>query len=230
MNVKTIRRENMRALAKSVGGINQLALRLNKAQSQMSHLIGISPTKNIGDRIAAQVEAAFAKPIGWLDREHYSIEDNQAIYRTEQGDSAILCRQVPLISWQEAKEWHQLAYEYRPKTPSQLIGTTSDVGEFAFALRVHGDSMESTSGISFPAGVVIVADPDQIPIHSSFVIVSETKHKEATLKQLASDGNKKYLKPLNPGYPITEYTVSMIIHGVVKQMVCNFLSELKSRQ
>jgi SOS-response transcriptional repressor LexA len=228
MNVKEIRRENMRALAKSIGGINQLALRLNKAQSQMSHLIGVSPIKNIGDRIAAQVETAFAKPIGWLDKEHYNIEDNQAVYRTEQGHSAILCREIPVISWQEAKEWHQLADGYRPKNASQLIVTSADVGEFAFALGMHGDSMESPSGISFPAGVVIVADPDQVPIHGSFVVVSEHPHKEATLKQLVSDGNKKYLKPLNPDYPIAEYTVSTVIHGVVKQMVCNFLSECGS--
>lgn len=67
MNVKVIRRENMRALAKSAGGISKLALRLGKSQSQISHLIGTSPIKNIGDKVAAQIEAVFGKPPGWLD-------------------------------------------------------------------------------------------------------------------------------------------------------------------
>lgn len=222
MNVKIIRRENMRALAKSIGGISRLALRLNKSQSQISHLIGASPIKNIGDKIAAQVEAAFDKTSGWLDREHYSIEEAQAIYRTEQGQSAILCRQIPLITWQEAREWNQLAYNYRPKTPDQLIATTAEVSSLAFALRVHGDSMESASGISFPDGVIIVADPDQVAGHGAFVVASISQNKEATLKQLVSDGNKRYLKPLNPRYPIVEFTLNTTIYGVVKQMIINF--------
>lgn len=67
MNVKSIRRENVRALAKSVGGISRLAIRLNKSQSQVSHLIGTSPIKNIGDKIASQIEIIFGKPAGWLD-------------------------------------------------------------------------------------------------------------------------------------------------------------------
>ena len=47
MNVKSIRRENTRALAKSVGGISRLAIQLKKSQSQISHLIGASPIKNM---------------------------------------------------------------------------------------------------------------------------------------------------------------------------------------
>ncbi len=222
MNVKIIRRENMRALAKSVGGISKLALRLNKSQSQISHLIGASPIKNIGDKIASQVEAVFEKPAGWLDREHYSIEEAQAIYRTDQGQSAILCRQIPLITWQEAREWNQLAYDYKPKHPDQMVATTAEVGSLAFALQVQGDSMEAPSGVSFPDGVIIVADPDQVAAHGSFVVVTVSHDKEATLKQLVSDGNKRYLKPLNPRYPIVEFTVNTTVYGVVKQMVVNF--------
>lgn len=222
MNVKSIRRENVRALAKSVGGISRLATKLSKSQSQISHLIGASPIKNIGDKIAYQIEVIFGKPAGWLDREHYSVEETQAIYRTEQGQSAILCRQIPLVTWQEAKEWNQLAYGYQPKSIEQLIATTSEVSALAFALRIYGDSMESASGVSFPDGAVIIADPDQVATNGSFVVVSVHQNKEATLKQLVSDGNKRYIKPLNPRYPIIECTVNTTIYGVVKQMVINF--------
>lgn len=212
----------MRALAKSVGGISRLALKLNKSQSQISHLIGATPIKNIGDKVAAQIEVVFGKPVGWLDKEHYSIEETQAVYRTAQGQLAVLCRQVPLITWQEAKEWNQIAYNYKPKSIEQLTTTTAEVGALAFALRVHGDSMESSSGISFSDGVIIISDPDQIAASGSFVVVSVHQDREATLKQLVSDGNKKYLKPLNARYPIVEFTVSTTIYGVVKQMVVDF--------
>lgn len=103
-----------------------------------------------------------------------------------------------------------------------MIATTSEVGSLAFALRVYGDSMESSSGVSFPDGSVIIADPDQIATNGSFVVVSIHQNKEATLKQLVSDGNKRYIKPLNPRYPIIECTVNTIIYGIVKQMIINF--------
>ena len=219
MNVKSIRRENTRALAKSVGGISRLALKLNKAQSQLSHLIGCSPIKNIGDKLAAQIEAEFDKPLGWLDREHYRIEETQTVYQTQQGQSAILCRQIPLITWEEARQWNQLAYAYEPRSQDQFVATTSEVSTWAFALRIQGDSMECPYGISFPAEAIIVADPDEVAANGSFVVVSPHQNTEATLRQLVSDGNKKYIKPLNPRYPIIEYAVSTMIHGIVKQMV-----------
>lgn len=222
MNVKLIRRENMRALAKSVGGISKLANRLNKSQSQISHLIGASPIKNVGDKIAAEIEAIFDKPAGWLDREHYSIEEARTIYRTDQGQSAILCRQIPLITWQEAKEWNQLAYNYKPKNLDQMVPTTSEVSSLAFALQIQDDSMESPSGISFPNGVIIIADPDQVATLDCFMVVTTSHDKEASLKQLVSDGNKRYLKPLNPRYPIVEFTVNTTVYGIVKQMFVNF--------
>lgn len=48
MHIKEIRRENLRSLAKSAGGITALADKLSRAQSQISHLIGNKPLKNIG--------------------------------------------------------------------------------------------------------------------------------------------------------------------------------------
>ena len=223
MNVKSIRRENARALAKSVGGIHHFALKLNKAQSQVSHIIGKSPIKNIGDKMATEIELAFDKPPGWLDQEHYQIEKNQAVYYIHSGQSAVLCQQVPLITWEEAKKWHHMVYGYQPKKNQSWMVTTADVGPLAFALQVQGNSMESASGITFPHGVMIVADPDQVVTHESFIVVSVRQGTEATLRQLVSDGHKRYLKPLNPNYPILEYTIDTTVYGVVKQIMVNFI-------
>jgi SOS-response transcriptional repressor LexA len=221
MNVKTIRRENMRALAKSVGGITKFAWRLDKLQSQISHLIGAFPTKNIGDKIAAQVEAAFNKSPGWLDKEHAYVEGTQIVYQIDQDQSAILCQQVPLITWQEAREWDRLAYNYKSCT-EQMVAATIPVSAVAFALQVQGDSMEAPSGISFPDGVNIIAEPEQIAAPGSFVITTVSEGQQAILSQLVSDGNRRYLKSLNPRYPVFEFTSTTMIYGVVKQMFFDF--------
>src|SRR5262249_32923269 len=158
---KSIRRENLRSLAKSIGGISRLAERLEKTQSQISHLIGRHPIKEIGDRIAGQVERAFDKPSGWLDRPYHF--DGKAFIPslprepiTLQDSVGILCPHVPLISWEEARQWDRIAYSYKRDSSTPVIASTvTNLGPFAFALKVHGDHMESPTGISFPEGGII---------------------------------------------------------------------------
>src|SRR5688572_8085968 len=99
MNAKEIRPANLRSLAQSVGGITRLAERLDKSQSQISHLIGVHPIKQIGDKIAATAEVAFDKPPGWLDhiQSLEGVESTLASLDIE----GVLCCQVPLISWKD---------------------------------------------------------------------------------------------------------------------------------
>lgn len=70
MDIKEIRRINLREAAKSAGGVTALARALRHSQSQISHLIGAHPSKNIGNKLAAEFEAALHKPPGWLDELH----------------------------------------------------------------------------------------------------------------------------------------------------------------
>ncbi len=70
MDIKQIRLKNTRYLAKSVGGGVALANKLDKSHQQVSNLIGCNPVKNIGHKIAKEIEAAFNKPENWLDSLH----------------------------------------------------------------------------------------------------------------------------------------------------------------
>ena len=71
-----------------------------------------------------------------------------------------------------------------------------------YALRVEGDSMTSPSGRSYPEGCVIYVDPEQnnvVPGDRVIAKLASTQH--VVFKQLASDGSRQYLKPLNPIHP-----------------------------
>ncbi|MBT3812130.1 MAG: hypothetical protein HOF98_04845 [Gammaproteobacteria bacterium] len=70
MNISEIRLVNARQLATSIGGVVAMSGRLGKSQPQVSHLIGDKPVKNIGNKIARQIEEAFNKENGWLDNSH----------------------------------------------------------------------------------------------------------------------------------------------------------------
>ena len=71
IETQEIRRTNARYLSDSVGGVTAFAEKLEKSQSQMSQVIGQKPIKNIGARLARQIESTFCKPNGWLDNVHF---------------------------------------------------------------------------------------------------------------------------------------------------------------
>lgn len=217
MNVKDIRRENLRSLARSIGGITQLAIRLGKSQSQISHLIGSRPIKNIGDRLASEIEHSFEKAHGWLDKEHFRMTNQEEMYGLVKDGPRIL-NWIPVLSWQQlisssapshvldkVDEFHPVNYEVSPE---------------AFALVVNDDSMDSPIGISFPKGTMIIVDPSHIPTHSSYVICPQPQADSLPLfRQLIHDGKKRYLKPLNPRYEKMPLAGSTTITGVVRSMV-----------
>lgn len=68
MDISQIRWKNFRLLAGHHGGITAAASRMGKTQGQVSHFGGEAPIKNIGPKVAREIEEAFGKPHGWLDR------------------------------------------------------------------------------------------------------------------------------------------------------------------
>lgn len=122
---------------------------------------------------------------------------------------------VPLISWVSAGNWRELADQ---RSDEEVVPVTCKVGKGAYALRIQGDSMEPV----FPDGSIIVVDPSLEARHGSFVVVRLDNAAQATFKQLVIDGSCRYLKPLNPRYPLMAIQEDATICGVVRQMVMNF--------
>jgi hypothetical protein len=65
-----IRRDNLRTIAKDLGGASVLADKTGKSEGQISHLIGKNAKKPIRVRIARQLEDKLGLPAGYLDRVH----------------------------------------------------------------------------------------------------------------------------------------------------------------
>jgi SOS-response transcriptional repressor LexA len=127
---------------------------------------------------------------------------------------------MPLISWVRAGQWNDVVDVYRPGEGEKPVYTTRKVGSRAYALRVVGDSMENPNGRpTYPQGSIIIVDPDREPIHGSPVIVRLEDSKQATFKQLVIEGGVRYLKPLNPRYPIMKVARKASFCGVVVQTI-----------
>ena len=80
-----------------------------------------------------------------------------------------------------------------------------------YALRVLGDSMEP----EFADGCVVIIDPGYAPRDGAYVVVEFAG--DVFFRQLVYDGERRFLKPLNPKYGGFELTPPYTIRGGVVQ-------------
>jgi SOS-response transcriptional repressor LexA len=110
---------------------------------------------------------------------------------------------VPVISWVQAGQWHEAEDLQQPGLAEKLIPCPKKHSRQTYALRVQGDSMTAPIGRSYPEGAIIYVDPElrgDVTIGDR-IIAKLNKEDRVTFKQLASDGDKMYLKALNPNHP-----------------------------
>lgn len=78
MDINQIRHRNVRALVRRLeddagkvgaraGGLAMLAEKMGKSSAQVNHFAAESAIKNIGDKIAREIETAFDLEYGWMD-------------------------------------------------------------------------------------------------------------------------------------------------------------------
>jgi SOS-response transcriptional repressor LexA len=86
----------------------------------------------------------------------------------------------------------------------------------AFWLEVTGDSMTAPAGVrpSIPEGSLVLVDTGIEPTPGKLVVAQLDESNEATFKKLIVDGGQKFLKPLNPAYPLIPIKGNCRIIGV----------------
>lgn len=110
---------------------------------------------------------------------------------------------VPLISNVQAGSWGEAGDVYAVGDAEDWIPCpVKNYSNNTYALRVKGDSMTSPYGKSYPEGSIIFVDPQQNGCApGDRVIAKLPDQNDVTFKQLANDGVRNYLKPLNPHHP-----------------------------
>lgn len=129
---------------------------------------------------------------------------------------------IPLLRWEQVIELSG-ASKMRNDEVSEFVPHLFSDYSYWYALRVKGDSMVASSGQSqsFREGDIIIVDPEKNAVHGNYVVALLPKSKEAVFKQFVIDGGIKYLKPLNPQYPMIEISNSTHICGIVVARISN---------
>lgn len=167
---------------------------LGMTQSELGDKVGLAQTSihNIetGDTKRPRNLEAFSKALEcspeWLQFGIGEIENAST--------GPNIKRALPLISFVQAGYWSSIQEDTSFQTN---LACPVNCSEFSFVLEVQGISMEP----KFSEGDLIFVDPEAICNDGSYVVARLEDENQATFKQLIIDGNKKYLKALNPDWP-----------------------------
>ncbi len=211
-----IRLQNLEYLIREAGSLAELARAAGSNSSYLSQVRNQTRApsgspRRVGDELAEMLERGTGKPEGWMDEPHgpqTEPESPQSPY----GEAPVrtLC---PLLSWVQAGEWTETSKGYLPEYDTELYPCPVYCSRSTFALQVRGISMEP----KFSEGDLIFVDPEVEADHGKYVVVLLEGSDETTFKQLVVEGERNFLKALNPDWPerLIEVNSNAQICGVV---------------
>jgi len=121
----------------------------------------------------------------------------------------------PMLSWVSAGQWEEAMEPYSISEINEWYESDVPIQGVGFWLKVEGDSMTAPIGQSIPEGHCVLVDTGREAKNGSLVVAKLTDANEATFKKLIIDGGQRYLKGLNPAWPMTPINGNCRIIGVV---------------
>ncbi len=129
-----------------------------------------------------------------------------------------MARRVPVITWENAAQWAANPdVAGLPQATPWVLPLDNPPGR-QFAMIVRDEAMHAPSGPAFPIGSTIFVDPTRQATPNDFVVGHTGDPTEPTFKKLIRDGSQRYLRALNPQFPILQVDDTFEVIGVVVGM------------
>lgn len=198
-------------------GITQytIADELDITQGAVGHYL------NGRNALNASVASSFAKMLGVSVSEFSpslarEIEDMKSAAQGNVSFSGVYVpgNKYPVLSSVQAGAWCEAVEAYTLKDIDLWLESDAHIQGDAFWLLVDGDSMTAPAGLSIPEGTYVLFDTGREPVNGSLVIAKLSDSNEATFKKLVIDGGVRYLKGLNPSWPMIHVNGNCRIIGV----------------
>ncbi len=216
MTREEIRRDNARRLASRVGGNKEFASFLGMEPSQVSHLIGPNPVKNIGNSIARRIENAFSLPANYIDSPHPELSDEpdpvndlvepskipfvgngtRVSVERESEEDMIPIKKVTLTleagfpAFEADQDFEDGGYV---NVPRKWVEENNLVPQCLISIKVRGSSMEP---MLFEDDSVVVNIADIKPVSGGIYAVNFNG--QAIIKQMVKAGPDWWLHSFNP--------------------------------
>lgn len=153
------------------------------------------------------------------------VEEDPALYESNIAPTAQPIRyyRYPVISEVQAGWFAECVVPYPPGLEERHETTDYQAKGQAFWLEVTGDSMTAPAGVrpTIPEGTLVLVDTGIEPVPGKLVVAQLDDSNEATFKKLVVDGGQKYLKALNPAYPLIHCNGNCRIIGVAVKAQMN---------
>jgi SOS-response transcriptional repressor LexA len=202
MDIQAHRITKLRQFVEANDGAASVARKYGVDASYLSQIL--NKHRGFGEKAARNLEEKLILTYGFFD----STDAQNDLSNYELSPLTRTINKVPLISWVQAGAFHEAIEDM---ANVEYIVTDAKVKPSTYALRVAGDSMMPL----FTPGMILIVDPDMVAATGDYVIAKNGDN-EATFKQFIKDGADRYLKPLNPAYPL-KLVGDIDIIGVVIQ-------------
>lgn len=195
------------------GNASELARKIEREPSYVSRMLWPEEKagrKRIADDMMEIIEKAFGLPRGWMD----GIVHDQAHGNVSNPKAYTPGNKYPVLSKVQAGAWAEACEPYTLKDIDLWLESDAHIQGDAFWLEVEGDSMTAPMGLSIPEGTFVLFDTGREAANGNLVIAKLDDDNEATFKKLVIDGSHRYLKGLNPQWPMTPINGNCRIIGV----------------
>ncbi|WP_147198314.1 LexA family transcriptional regulator [Pantoea sp. CCBC3-3-1] len=123
-------------------------------------------------------------------------------------------KRYPVLSKVQAAAWAEACEPDNLKDIDLWLESDASTQGEGFWLEADGDSMTAPMGLSIPEGTFVLFDTGREPINGSLVVAKLVDDNPATFKKLVVDGSQKYLRGLNPQWPMVPINGNCRIIGV----------------
>ena len=201
--IKDIRFSNARLLAEQVGSQKAIVEITGRQQSQISQIMGKTPTKPIGNAVARALEQAFKKPRGWMDQIHYdsmSASTSGKVYDAALDGAVGLRKEVQwisCISWDMSTNWCDSDTSNNIEN-CDWLPSYKTIGPRSFVLRMKSD--EATilgGGKSYPEHSLLFIDPDLKPVEGDYVIAKVYHLYTPICRKFVMSAGEQKIVPIN---------------------------------
>lgn len=208
MDITQIRLEKLRQFRDSLGpnGDTKLSELLDRSLSQIGQIIGPNPSRNIGNRLARDIEEKLNKPQGWLDRidSEEDQHDIPAFSRSGASNSQAIDSDIDHIAIKRvdlkiSAGISGFGVEYLNGERSPIFFRRDWIEKKGFnpdklhAIAVSGESMEPSL---YDGDLVVINTDEQKPVDGE--VFAANYEGEVVIKRLIREAGQWFLSSDNP--------------------------------